>query len=271
VDWLREHEDDRDRREEHQVVINWLTPVDYAPQQRDYIGRRQDGTGQWLLDSNEFQSWLNQDGKTLFCPGLPGAGKTIITSTVVDHLRKIFQHDPTIGIAYIYCNFRRRDEQKLADILANLLKQLVQEKAPLPEEVKSLYQRHKAINTRPSTEELLDALKSVVEDYSRTYILVDALDEFQASHEERDVLVSALFTFQAQGRINIFATSRPVPEINLHFEECVSKKIRAQDEDVLRYINGRLSNLRRPRVSKYPDLQEAIRREVLKAAEGMYV
>jgi hypothetical protein len=39
--------------------------------------RKHGGVGQWLLSSNEFQGWLNQNKQTLFCPGIPGAGKTM--------------------------------------------------------------------------------------------------------------------------------------------------------------------------------------------------
>ena len=94
-------------------------PIDYAPQQNDYIRRRQPGTGQWLLDSAEFQRWLYTGKQTLFCPGIPGAGKTILTSIVVDELTTRFGNDRIIGIAYVYCNFRRQHEQKADDLLAN--------------------------------------------------------------------------------------------------------------------------------------------------------
>jgi hypothetical protein len=108
-------------KNEDTKVLNWLTMVDYGPQQSDYIRRRQAGTGQWLLDSAEFQEWLNTDNQTLFCPGIPGAGKTILTAVVIHDLTTQFSDDPTIGIAYIYCNFRQQDDQKLDDLLASLL------------------------------------------------------------------------------------------------------------------------------------------------------
>jgi hypothetical protein len=41
---------------------------------------------EWLLDSDEFQTCLDTDKQTLFCPGIPGAGKTILSSIVVDYL-----------------------------------------------------------------------------------------------------------------------------------------------------------------------------------------
>src|SRR5437016_1822632 len=87
------------------------------PQQSDFINRRQAETGQWLLDSPKFHLWLKADKQTLFCPGIPGAGKTILTSIVVDELTTRFGNDKSIGVAYIYCNFRRQDEQKIGDLL----------------------------------------------------------------------------------------------------------------------------------------------------------
>ena len=41
--------------QECQVIVDWLTPMNYALQQSDFIARRQEGTGEWLLISNEFQ------------------------------------------------------------------------------------------------------------------------------------------------------------------------------------------------------------------------
>ncbi|EAQ88564.1 hypothetical protein CHGG_05183 [Chaetomium globosum CBS 148.51] len=102
-------------------TLNWLTSVDYADQHNDFIRRRQEGTGQWLLDSAEFQAWLNTDKQTLFCPGIPGAGKTLITAIVINHLQSRFRDDQSTGIAYIYCNFQRQDGQKPEDLLAQFL------------------------------------------------------------------------------------------------------------------------------------------------------
>jgi hypothetical protein len=42
------------------------------------------------LKPPQFIEWLEGKKKTLFCPGIPGAGKTMIASIVVDHLRTSF-------------------------------------------------------------------------------------------------------------------------------------------------------------------------------------
>ena len=92
-------------KDEDIKIVDWLTPVDYGPQQTDYIGRRQPGTSQWFLDSSEFQAWLETNNQTLFYPDIPGAGKTILISIIVENLTTRFQSNKSIRIAYLYCNF----------------------------------------------------------------------------------------------------------------------------------------------------------------------
>ena len=140
-------------RQEDLEILDWLTPIDYTNQQCDLINRRQRGTGQWLLDSPEFKTWMDTKKQTLFCPGIPGAGKTILTSIVVDDLCNRFQ-DGSVGIAYIYCNFRR--QEKADDLLASLLKQLAQGRPSIPESFKSLYGKHNDKHENKRTRTLFD-------------------------------------------------------------------------------------------------------------------
>ena len=270
VDRLGEHQDNRERRDEHQVILDWLTPIDYASQQSDFIARRQEGTGLWLLDSNEFQGWLNQSAQTLFCPGIPGAGKTMITSIIVEHLQTKFRNDPNIAIAYLYCNFRRQQEQKPIDLLASLLKQLIQRRPSVPENVTSLYKHHYNERSRPSFNEISKVLHSIVTNYSRAFIIIDALDECHISNRGRGILLSDVFNLQVKTGVNLFVTSRFIPEIIKEFEQSTSLEIRASDKDVQRYLDADMSQL--PSfVLRSPDLQERIKTEIVKAVDGMYV
>ncbi|KAK8043811.1 purine and uridine phosphorylase [Apiospora phragmitis] len=169
-------------------ILNWLTALDYGPQHSDYLRRRQSGTGQWLLDSEEYRTWLGTTQQTLFCPGMPGAGKTILTSTVINDLEQRFWDDRTSAITYVYCIFKRKDEQKIEYLITSLLKQIAQ------------------------------ALRSIVSEHSRVFIMVDAVDECQTSEDYRARFLSTLFDLQAQSKINLFAISRVIPDINKKFE-----------------------------------------------------
>jgi hypothetical protein len=261
---------DKLNRRQDRAIVNWLTPIDYSTQQTDFLARRQEKTGLWLLDSDEFQRWLNKSGQTLFCPGIPGAGKTMMTSIAVDNLCTRFQNDPSVGVAYLYCNYQKQQEQKPADLFASLLKQLVQRRPSLLENIRIMHKLHKDGESRPSFEEILRLLHSVIADYSRVFIFIDALDEYQTSDGRHRILLSEIFNLQAKTGVSLFATSRFIPEIAKEFEECISLEIRASEEDVQRYLDGRMSQL--PSfVSRKPDLQETIKTEITKAVDGMYV
>jgi Cdc6-like AAA superfamily ATPase len=228
---------------EDMEILDWLTPIDYSPQQTDYIKKRQPGTGQWLLDSPKFQTWLKTAKQTLFCPGIPGAGKTILTSVVVENLYTWFQNDQSVGIAYIYFNFQQQDKQKTEDLLASLLKQLAQSLPSLPDSVKSLYEIHKDKGTRPFLDEISTTLRSVATMYSRVFIVVDALDECETTHGCRTGFLSEIFKLQANNEANFFATSRPLQDIIKRFEGCVILEISANSEDVERYLDGHIPQL----------------------------
>ncbi|KFY18128.1 hypothetical protein V492_00128 [Pseudogymnoascus sp. VKM F-4246] len=256
--------------EGRQTMLKWLTPIDFAAQQSDFIRRREAGTGQWLLESTKFQSWVKTDQQVLFCPGIPGAGKTILTSIMVDYLYANFPKDTNIGIAYLYCNYRRQDEQTAEGLLASLLRQIAQGLYPLPESVKSLYDSHNEKRTRPTFNELSSALQSVAALYSRCFIVVDALDECQASDGCRTRLLTEIFALQKKFGANIFSTSRSIPEISEHFKNNLRLEIRASDHDVRRYLDGHMSQLPKC-VQRSSELQSEIKTEIVKAVNGMFL
>ena len=263
---LVRHQEDQVR----QTILDWITLIDYAPQLNDFIARRQAGTGQWLLDSIEYQTWVETNKQTLFCPGIPGAGKTILASIVVEELTTRFQNNKSIGIAYLYCNFRRQHEQKVEDLLASLLKQLTQGLSSLPDTIKSLYDSHQDKRTRLSFNEISRALQSVIVIYSRVFIVIDALDECQVSHNCRERFLLELFSLQTKCGATLFATSRFIPEITEKFQGSMSLEIRASEYDVRRYVDGYMSNL--PSfVRRSLDFQEEVKTKITEAVDGMYV
>lgn len=253
-------------RKEDLEILNWVTSIDYGPQQSDFLKRQQPGTGQWFLNSNKYKTWLSLSKQTLFCPGIPGAGKTIMTAAVIDNLTKQFQDHKTVGIGYIYCNFRRQNEQKIEDLLLSLLKQLSQDWPSLPDAVSNLYHKHQ--RTRPSYDNISKALLSVAALYSRVFIIVDALDEFQASNGCRSRFLSEIFYLQAETGVNLFATSRPDAHIGKQFKDCISCEISATAKDVREYLHSCISQ-GGSSILKRHYLQEDIITKIVEAVEGM--
>lgn len=263
---LVHHQQDKERKD----ILEWITKIDYAPQQNDFIARRQEGTGLWLLNSEQFQTWLGAEQQTLFCPGIPGAGKTIITSIVVEELHTRFRGDTSIGIAYLYCNFRRRDEQQIADMLCSLVRRLAATQASIPESVKTLHDLHRPLESRPPIDVVSRTLRSVVATYSKVFIIIDALDECDNSQGGRIALLSELLGLQETYMVNLFTTSRFIPEIAERLQGSISLEIRASDHDVMRYLDSQIFRL--PSFIQHnASLQENVKSEILEAVDGMYV
>ena len=254
--------------QEHSAVLHWLTGVDCGAQQSDCLAQRQEGTGQWLLETEHFNSWMESGEQTLFCPGIPGAGKTILASTIINHLQTTFQDRPEIAIAYIYFSYKRQEEQTLNSSLASLLRQLAETQSSLPKPVQRLYDLHCSKRTRPSVDELTQTLRSVIAMYTKVYIVVDALDECQSHNGCRSEFIFRLFTLQDQTGANLLATSRFITEIVETFHGKPMLEIRASEEDVRGYLSGNISRF--PGfVRRDPGLQEQIISGVVRAAEGM--
>jgi predicted ATPase len=266
----------RQHSQEQQAILDWLMPNDYTLQQSDYYGRRQDGTGQWLLDSKEYQDWTKESKRTLFCPGIPGAGKTILTSIVVNHLITTFRENDDVGIAYIYCNFRDQAQQTAEGLLRSLLKQLAHQRPSLLDQVVDLYERRGAKVSPPSINEFSSALQSVTASYSQVFVLIDALDECQVSDRTRSIFLSEIFNLQARQGINIFATSRFIPEIVDKFVGSPSLEIRASKGDLQIYLDAQVSNSELPGLDGHStelreQIIEDIKTDIIEAVDGMYV
>lgn len=136
------------KRQDQQAIINWLSPLQFLAQQNDTISKRQKRTGQSLIQSDHFNTWLNTTQETLFCSGIPSAGKTMLAAIVIDHLCTTIR-SVNVGIMHICCNYKMQLEQTAVNLVASLLKQLVQQHGMVSEDLKSLYCRHLRNKTRP--------------------------------------------------------------------------------------------------------------------------
>lgn len=248
-------------------MLEWLSDTNFPAQQNDTFSRCQEGTGRWLLESNEYKAWIDGLDPLLFCPGIPGAGKTFITSIVINDLHKRLGSDPEIGIAYLFLNYKRQAEQTLERLTASLLKQLFRGRPSSFAEIESLYEKHAQMETRPSLSELQGALVMVSSQMPRIFILIDAADECTMS-SVRSAFLKDVIALQSQGNIGVFVTSRFLPEITSVFQGRPSIEIRATEGDVKRYLENHMVELPKC-IQRNEELQRAVVSEITKAVDGM--
>ncbi|KAN0070269.1 hypothetical protein V8E54_011850 [Elaphomyces granulatus] len=243
VDWIVSTQ----KNEYRKKLLDWLSPIDYAELQGDTFHKRQKGTGEWFLKSTPFIEWLEGKEKTLFCPGIPGTGKTMIASIVTT----------------------RRDNQKVDHLLASLLGQLAVWQSVVPEFIRELYNKHqRGEKPRPSRNEILEALSNITKTYSRTFIVIDALDECKTNHI-RNELLSEVYKLQEGSDTRLMVTYRPsiVPNPPSSAREL---EIRAYEEDIEEYLSGRMSELPSV-VQDNNELQCKIKTRILGLVDGMFL
>ena len=192
----------------------------------------------------------------------------MIASIVVDYLKTSFPEDRT-GIAFLYCTYKRRDNQEFDDLLASLLGQLTLWQPMTPESIQKLYDKHlQGEKPRLSQDEIREELYRIMKAYTRIFIVIDALDECKTD-PIRDRLLSELYGLQEESDIRLMVTFRPniVPQTP---SIVTTLEIRAHEEDIEEYLSSRMSDLRSV-VKDNNELQLKIKAHILALVDGMYV
>lgn len=263
---LDSRQESRESAMERHDILNWLTDFDHKRQQHDVYSGRQDGTGEWFLDSEEYGSWKETRGQTLICPGMPGAGKTVLASIVIDERLGHCVDHPEHGIAFAYCDYKLQKQQSTNSILASLLKQLIEHQPVLSGDIKDLYGKKENTRNMLSLDDIRACIRSVISSYSRVFIVIDALDECDS--EQLADLLPEISALRDDHQVNFMATARRVPQIMKSFEKAQQMEIRATTTDIQKYVEGHIREL--PGfVARNLALQGDVKAKILKSADGV--
>ncbi|KAK2789306.1 hypothetical protein FQN53_002148 [Emmonsiellopsis sp. PD_33] len=195
------------------------------------------GTGTWLveiLEELEFFSPGSGHG-AMCCYGNPGAGKTFISSLVIDKLEERIGSDSKIGLAYMYFDYTDENEQTTENVLGTLIQQLLQFLSETPQAVLDLYdmKQGKPLDLTHACQ-LLDIL---CQQFSRVYICLDALDESKGLPSLLECLRNR------SGSVQLFMTCRPHIQQTVcrYFEHRHEIIIEARKDDIKRFIERELA------------------------------
>ncbi|KAK6525239.1 hypothetical protein TWF694_005385 [Orbilia ellipsospora] len=255
-------------RDQQLKILDWIAPSTYAEQHLDIVEQQQEGTGRWFLESPEFVSWIKAETNTLFCPGIPGAGKSVLSSIVIEHLSKLPSTESKTNVMYLYCNYKRQEDQTLDKLVSMLLRQIVEQLETIPEVVHTMYAAYKGKVARPSPKEIYRTLLAILGGLGRIFIVVDALDECTSG--VRRELLTKIQEFQQKSKTCFMATSRPISDVTEYFAKAPQIKIKANREDVEKYVESHLALLPTC-VRNSSELQEKIRAQIANTVDGMFL
>ncbi|KAH6905383.1 hypothetical protein BKA70DRAFT_1153081 [Coprinopsis sp. MPI-PUGE-AT-0042] len=197
--------------------------------QQDTLAKATPGTIVWLFDYKDFRLFIDVDGvlKILWGSGIPGAGKTILASIVIDKLEALAQQwDNQICVVYFYIRYSDQNQLTVRGILEVFVKQTVERHPDCFELARQVYDRHLHEGTQPTEAELLQLLGQFAKKRKAMFCVLDALDE--APERIRLTLLRKLSSLG----LRLFITSRPLPAIEAKFPAAHAFPILAQDQDL---------------------------------------
>jgi hypothetical protein len=257
-------------------ICAWLSPPDPSSNYNKAHKQRQAETGLWLLDSAKFKEWKAAPASRLWLHGIPGCGKTILSSTIIEYLLQHCDNGPSMATAYFYFDFRDTQKQDPELMLCSLLCQLLQGCVTTVERVDALLLSCGNGRRKPSQNALLDTIAQVIQRFDQVHIVLDALDECAERTELLDVL-ETLAGWQ-QENLHILMTSRKERDIESSLEEylgetdviCLQSDV--VDGDIQRYVQERLSHDKSLiKWNRVVSIRQEIETVLMSKARGMYV
>jgi hypothetical protein len=250
-------------------IERWLSPPDYSTNASLARKRRHPGTGAWLLNSPAFQEWKLGSRRHLWLYSLAGCGKTILSTTILDHLLQIDTHTT---LAFFF-DFNDARKQKLENLLRSLVIQLYHTGNEAARRLDSLFTSHDNGRKQPDTTALSACVDTMIQTAGKVFIIIDALDEC-TTREELLHWIRGL----ASSNAHILVTGRPEAEfqgeIPRLFDErnCVLLDKKAVNADIRSYVNVTLEQ-KRDFVDKKlsQGILDEIRDKIGDGADGMQV
>ncbi|EXA31001.1 hypothetical protein FOVG_17643 [Fusarium oxysporum f. sp. pisi HDV247] len=248
-------------------IERWLSPPDCSTNANLARKRRHPGTGTWLLNSPAFQEWKLGSRQHLWLHGLAGCGKTILSTTILDHLLQI---DTYITLAFFF-DFSDPRKQKLEDLLRSLAVQLYHTGNEAARRLDSLFASHDDGRRQPDTTALSACVDTMIQTAGKVFIIIDALDEC-AAREELLQWLKDLASRKAQ----LIVTGRPEVEFQSAIprsfgkRNCVQLDNNVVNVDIRSYVEATLEQ-KPDFVDKKlsPSILEEIRDKIGEGADGM--
>lgn len=111
-------------QEDEMRIRNWLSPSAPLFNWNRALDHRHPNTGSWFLRHPRYLDWKLESNSFLWLTGIPGCGKTILISSVIEDLNKIQSHN----LIYFYFDFGHSRQRTQDDMIRSLIIQLYEKR-----------------------------------------------------------------------------------------------------------------------------------------------
>lgn len=259
-------------------IERWLSPPDPSTNYNKALQQRHEGSGLWFLHGGAFAKWRIRRNSFLWLYGIPGCGKTILSSAIIKHLDSTPSSQPRLSF---YFDFNDTSKQTFESMIRSLIIQLSCKNEDTWKELDSLFSSCEDGRQQPSCDSLCKVLLHMIDQVKEVWIVLDALDECTTKGEKappREKLLSWMKDLlnSEQRNVHLLVTSRPEQDIKSVISEfaCNNDIVPIQSDlitdDIRAYVRARVregKGLKRWRTR--PDVQEDIETRLMEKANGM--
>jgi Cdc6-like AAA superfamily ATPase len=259
------------QRDQFEEIYRWLSPSDPSTNYNRALQQRFEGTGRWFVESKVFTSFKAGQLPFLWLNGIPGCGKTVLSSSIVENLQ---QDSPGAPPLHFYFDFNDNRRQTLESAIRSLLWQATTHSGSSLGELGQLYNSCDKGKNQPSMLSLIQTLRKALRKLDHARLVLDALDE--CATKETLLAWLAQLAKHEPTNVQIIVTSRKEYEFETEFGNWLNDgamvSLQQLDVDIGSYIHARLQT--DPQLQRWqgrPDVQDEIEEKLRGRANGMLV
>ncbi|ETS84370.1 hypothetical protein PFICI_02395 [Pestalotiopsis fici W106-1] len=255
-------------------IAKWLSPPDPSTNLNKAQAQHQSGTGDWFLGSDTYLTWKKERNSFLWLHGIPGCGKTVLSSSIVADIAS--SPLSSQSLLYFYFDFNDADKQSLGGAVRSLISQMYSQQKVIRSQVEALHSSCQGGDRQPDDASLHKLLHDILQHAGEVWMVLDALDECHNRDEDpRHKLLPWIKGLRDLGlNIHIMVTSRPEQDIKSSVEAWASNKemihLRSNlvDDDIKAYIKSKIEAMDRWKTRS--DVRETIETALSQKANGMF-
>lgn len=257
----------------HDKISAWLSAPDPSTNLSRARNQHQTGTGQWFLQSETYSTWKSERNSFLWLNGIPGCGKTILSSSVVEDMKQTA--DKTHDVLYFYFDFNDVEKQSLGKCVRSLIHQLHIKREDVRRQLEALHLSRHDTGSLPDDEPLYRLLENIFKKDGEYWIILDALDECRTRNDQSaPKLLPWINCLRGMNlNIHIMVTSRSEQDITSSVEKwarsqdiiCIQSNLVASD--IVLYIKEKTKQMHR--WQERPDVRDHIETVLSQKANGM--
>jgi hypothetical protein len=258
---------------ERQRILDDFLSIDPSQIFKISLRLRYPTTGFWLSQNETFTKWLHGTNTQLWLSGIPGAGKTVLSTLVIQHCMD--RSTPVRAVAFYYCDYKDANSQSTTNLLSSLVSQLARQNESSFQLLKTYHATlhpQNQLKQVPDSDDLVSLLQSMSATFEDVRIVVDGLDE--CGHQTGEIVLALKSVASEHGTVSLGLLSRDEPGLReelgppYHYIE-----IAAHTKDLDYYVRSEIEQRiakKRLRV-KSNDLKEEIVTQLVSRAQGMLV